>query len=366
MNNTFSEDAMTKRTGAKLDKQSIDNLKAGLKEYSNVISRLKTIDKVVKTPLRIKRNVYTKMGREEKRILLRDKINKACRIEAFGDFDKMIGLIHQSYNLYKAPPEIKLNTHQYITDQATALIGLDPTVAGTLHEYCTFPDQPKSDMSDLIFEGHFYGKTRSGVPGNFLVDAFPETALEALEFIKKVRYGLDEDIHEHAVMNFTRYFNKSLPPASMDLKLFYLGVAAHFLQDLTAPHHAGNYPAVPYVDHYFFEKFTSQYVYDEPQYKISRPAYNNFKKKMTASPSQPEPFALEINGMAAPFIHYIETDFHRLRAGDELSDASMDKEIDRLNKCLMSGENKDWEKAIVGAIPLAVYATAYLFEKSLT
>ncbi len=357
---------MTKRTGAKLDKQSIDNLKAGLKEYSNVISRLKTIDKVVKTPLRIKRNVYTKMGREEKRILLRDKINKACRIEAFGDFDKLIGLIHQSYNLYKAPPEIKLNTHQYITDQATALIGLDPAVAGTLHEYCTFPDQSKSDMTDLIFEGHFYGKTRSGAPGNFLVDAFPETALEALEFIKKMRYGLDEDIHEHAVMNFTRYFNKSLPPASMDLKLFYLGVAAHFLQDLTAPHHAGNYPAVPYVDHYFFEKFTSQYVYDEPQYKISRPAYNNFKKKMTASPSQPEPFALEINGMAAPFIHYIETDFHRQRAGDELSAASMDKEIDRLNKCLMSGENKEWEKAIVGAIPLAVYATAYLFEKSLT
>ena len=43
----------------------------------------------------------------------------------------------------------------------------------------------------------------------------------------------------------------------------------------------------------------------------------------------------------------------------------MDKEIDRLNKCLLSGENKDWEKAIVGAIPLAVYATAYLFEAAL-
>ena len=356
---------MPEKRGAKLDKQSIDNLKAGLKEYNNIVSRLKTIDKVVKAPLRIKRDLFAKMGREEKRILLRDKINEAFKIDAFGDFDKLIGLIHQSYNLHKAQPGTKLNTHQYITDQAIALIGIDPAIANTLHTYCTYPDEPKSDMSDLIFEGHFYGNTSSGTPGNFLVDAFPEATIKAMEFIKKMRHGVDEDIHEHAVMNFTRYFNQVLHSTSVDQKYFYLGVAAHFLQDLTAPHHAGNYPAVPYVDHYFFEKFTSQYVYDEPGYKISRTAYKNFKTKLTASPAQPEPFALEITGMAAHFIRYIETDLHRVRADGKPDTVSMDKEIDKLNKCLLSGENKNWEKAIIGAIPLAVYATAYLFEASL-
>ncbi|NTW06914.1 MAG: hypothetical protein HGA29_03620 [Syntrophaceae bacterium] len=356
---------MPKKMGAKLDKQSIENLKAGLKEYNNIISKLQTIDKVVKAPLRIKRDLFTKMGREEKRILLRDKINEACKIDAFGDLDKLIGLIHQSYNLHKAQPGTELNTHQYITDQAIALIGIDPAIADTLHTYCTYPDEPKSDMSDLIFEGHFYGKTSSGTPGNYLVDAFPDATLKAMEFIKKIRHGVDEDIHENAVMNFTRYFNQVLHSVSADQKHFYLGVAAHFLQDLTAPHHAGNYPALPYVDHYFFEKFTSQYVYDEPGYKISRPAYKNFKAKLTASPAQPEPFALEITGMAAPFIQYIETAFHHMRTGEVPDTGSMDKEIDKLNKCLLSGENEDWEKAIVGAIPLAVYATAYLFETSL-
>ncbi|MEN6374140.1 MAG: hypothetical protein ABFD75_05060 [Smithella sp.] len=356
---------MPKKLGAKLDKQSIENLKAGLEEYNNIIAKLKTIDKVMKAPLRINRGIFTKLGREERRILLRDKINEAFKADAYGDFDKLIRLTHQSYNLHKALPSTEHNTHEFITDQAIALLGINPVIADTLHTYCTYPDEPKSDMSDLIFEGHFYGKTSAGAPGNFLVDAFPETALRAMELVKKIRFGADEDIHEHAVMNFTRYFNQSIPPASADLKHFYLGVAAHFLQDLTAPHHAGNYPAVPYVDHYFFEKFTSQYVYDEPEFAISRAGYNNFKAKMAAKPAQPEPFALEVNGLATPFIQYIETDFHRMLGGDEPDMASMDKEIDKLNKILLAGKNEDWEKAIVGAIPLAVYATAYLFESSL-
>jgi len=220
-------------------------------------------------------------------------------------------------------------------------------------------------MSDLIFEGHFYGKTRSGVPGNFLADTFPEKALQAMEFVKKVRHGADEDIHEHAVMNFKRYFDQVLDPSLGDQKYFYLGVSAHFLQDLTAPHHAGNYPAVPYVDHYFFEKFTSRYVYDDPKFKISRSAYKKFKTKMASSPKQPESYALEVTGMATPFIKYIESDFHTRQAIGVRSSRAMEAEIYQLNRSLLSGTNEKWEKAIVGAVPLAVYATACLFETAL-
>jgi hypothetical protein len=281
---------MPKKMGAKLDKRSIENLKAGLKEYHNIAAKLKTIDKVMKAPLRIKKGIFTKMGREEKRILLRDKVNEACNADAYGDIDKLIGLTHQSYNRYKALPGTELNTHEYITDQAIAPIRLDPTIANTLHTYWTYPDDPQGDMSDLIFEGQFYGKTSSGVPGN--------------------------------------------------------------------------YPAVPYVDHYFFEKFASQYLYDDPKFKISRATYNKFKAKTASSSTQPESFALEITGMATPYIKYIETDSHGKLADSEQSGRSMDAEIDKLNISLLSGKNEEWEKAIVGAIPLAVYASIYCLRSS--
>jgi hypothetical protein len=356
---------MPKKNKTKQQDRSIENLKASLKEYNGIVAKMKTIDKVKKAPLRVKKDSVSKMGREEKRVFLRDKVNEAFNADAYEDIDKLIGLTHRSYNQYKALPSTEYNTHQYITEQAIAFLGLDSTIANTLHTYCTYPDESKSDMSDLIFEGHFYGKTSSGVPGNFLVDTFPETTLKAMEFVKKIKYGDDEDIHEHAVMNFTRYYNQFLQADSADQKYFYLGVAAHFLQDLTAPHHTGNYPALPYVDHYFFEKFASQYVYDQPAFKLSQAAYSKFKSKLNSSPTEPESFSLEITGMATPYIKFIESDSHARLAGNERSVRSMDAEIGKLNKILFSGKNEKWEKAIDGAVPLAVYATTYLFETAL-
>lgn len=356
---------MPRKSKTKQQDRSIENLKESLKEYNGIVTRLEAIDKVKKAPLRIKKGSLSKMGREEKRVLLRDKVNEACKTDAYGDIDKLIGLTHRSYNQYKALPSAEYNTHEYITTQASDLLHLDPATAKILLDYCTFPDDSKSDMCDLMFEGHFYGKTDTGVPGNFLVDMFSEGVLIVMEACKKFKYGNDEDIHEHAVMNFTRYYSQFLNVASVELKHFYLGVAAHFLQDLTAPHHAGNYPAVPYVDHYFFEKFTGTYVYSDPKFKISRAAYNNFKKKMAFGPTQPESFALEVTGMATPYIKYIESDSHTRTAGKKRSVSSMDAEIDTLNRSLLSGKNEKWEKAIVGAVPLAVYATTYLFETAL-
>ncbi len=349
----------------KMDERSIINLKADLAEYHRLLSNLKTIKKVKKEPLQVRKGALAKKGKEAKRILQRDKVHEACGTDAFEDIDKLIGMIHRSYHQYKGILDKQCNTHQFITDQAALLLALDSAVADILHTCCTYPDELKSDMADLIFEGHFYGQTGSGIPGNFLADTFPKKALKVMEFIKKVRFGADENMQEHAVMNFTRYFNQALHSASKKQKYFYLGVAAHFLQDLTAPHHAGNYPALPYVDHYFFEQFTSRYVYDDPRFKISRSAYNKFKSRMASDPNKPESYALEVTGMAAPFIRYIEPGSHGRSATGVRSARFADREIDLLNKSLMSGKNEKWEKAIVGAVPLAVYATAYLFETAL-
>jgi hypothetical protein len=356
---------MPKKSKTKQQDRSIENLKDSLKEYNGIVTKLKTIKKIRKAPLRVKKSSGKRMGREEKRDRLRGMVNEACNTNAYEDIDKLIGLTHKSYQQYKALPGTEYNTHQYITEEAIALLGLDSVVSGTLHRYCTYPDESKSDMCDLMFEGHFYGKTDSGLPGNFLVDIFSEGVLKVMEACKKFKYGDEEDIHEHAVMNFTRYYDQ-VWKAGADQKHFYLGVAAHFLQDLTAPHHTGNYPAMPYVDHYFFEKFASQYVYDQPKFKISRAAYNKFKSKMASDPTQPESFALEVTGMATPYIKYIESDSHARLAGNERGVRSMDAEIDKLNKSLLSGKNDEWEKAIVGAVPLAVYATTYLFQAALT
>ena len=340
---------------------SIEDIKASLKEYNSIVTKLKTVNIVKKASLKITVDKF-KMGREEKRICLWDGVKKACDADAYEDINKLIKLIHQSYNQFKALPSGKYSTHQYITVQASELLHLDPVTAKALLEYCTYPDAPKSDMTDLIFEGHFYGKTNSGKPGNFLINLYPQI-LVALEAFKKLLHGMHEDIHEHAVMNFDKHYVSAGPG---NQKCFYLGVAAHYLQDLTAPHHAGNYPAVPYVDHYFFEKFASQYVYNNPNFKITQSEYDNFKKGIKSGLKNTESFAKEINEMATEYIKYIiKTDFHNKLANNENEALFMDAEIDKFNECLVSGKNEEWEKAIIGAIPLAVYATAYLFETAL-
>lgn len=353
---------MPKKKKEELDEQTIKNLKADLEAYHSLMANLQTVKILRKAPLRVAMSTLAKMNREEKRVLQREKINEACSADAYEDIDKLIGMTHRSYQQYKGLPDLKRNTHQFITDQASALLALRSDAVAALHATCTYPDEPKSDMSDLIFEGHFYGKTGSGNPGNFIDDAYPPKAISAMTFIKKVRFGADENIHEHAVMNFTKHFNRVLQDPGRDQKLFYLGVSAHYLQDLTAPHHAGNYPAFPYVDHYFFEQFASRYVYGDPRFKISRPAYKKFKAKMGSNPRQAQSYALEVTARATPFIQYIERDSCDRLAMSREGGRALDADIKLLNKSLMSGHNEKWEKAIIGAVPLAVYATAYLFE----
>lgn len=341
---------------------SISSLKKTLKEFSALTAGLNSVTNIDTGHLDFQRDTFSGMGRGEARLRLWDKIIQACHADIYEDVYKLISLTHQSYDQFKRVIKSRYNTHRYITEQALTLINVDPGISQKLMEYCTFPDDRKSDMQDLIFEGHFYGKTHTGSEGNFLNNLFPATMV-ILAAIKKVNYGFDEDIQEHAVMNFWRNYKN----VGKDAKRYlYLGVAAHYLQDLTAPHHVGNYPAVPYVDHYFFEKFASRYVHGKPHFQITKTGYDKFKGSLISSLSQPEAFAKEIYGKAIEFIPYIETDLHSESPGTDGYAKAVDNAVDTYNGYLVSGTNRQWEEAIDNAIPLAVYATAYLFEASLS
>ncbi|NPU85935.1 MAG: hypothetical protein HPY65_15775 [Syntrophaceae bacterium] len=347
--------------GAVLQKDvSITELKDSLKEYSGLMAKLNSMPKVSKKSLKVGKKDISQKGKEEVRIYFGEKINKAFNTEIFEDVSKMIRLTHESYEKFKRVLELGESTHCWITRQALNLVNVNPALSALLLEYCKYPDDPKSDMQDLIFEGHFYGETNTGAWGNF-IENLPTAAVLVLEGLKKARNGLDEDIHEHALENFATNYDLAM---SVNRNAGSLGIAAHYLQDLTAPHHVGNYPAVPYVDHYFFEKYANLYVYGSPQFVLTKSEYDTFKGSLNTDLSKPEAFATEIYNRAKAFVPFIETDLHAETAGTNKYSLMVDSEIDKYNRNLTIG-SRQWKEAVDKAIPLAVYATAYLFENGL-
>jgi len=340
----------------------VSELKEAVKDFSARAGRLKQISGIDRRPLRLNRRLISRMGKDETRLLLWNKLKEAARADIYDDIHELIRLTHESYEQFKRIIGSRYSTHRYITDQALRLVAADPAAFQRLLGYSTYPDESESDMRDLVFEGHFYGKTFSGGEGNFLNNLFPEGLLAVLEMVKKLRHGFDEDIREHAVMNFAKNCARVRNGGP---EHFHLGVAAHYLQDLTAPHHVGNYPAVPYVDHYFFEKYASLYVHDNPQFVIAKADYDNFKGSLTSNPDHPERFALEIHHRATEFIPYIATGLHAESPGTPGYENAVDDAVDTCNSRFVSGSYKPWDDAINNALPLAVYATAYLFEKAL-
>ena len=339
---------------------SIKLLKDTLKEFSALSSELKAVTRIDRKSLKFRKKDVPKKGKEETRLFFRDVINRACGREIFEEVRRLIRLTHESYERFKRVLELRDSTHCYITDRALGLLNVSPADTALLLEYCKFPDDPKSDLQDLIFEGHFFGDTKEGGKGNFLENAAPTTML-ILKYMKRATNGLDEDIHEHALMNFVNHYNLAVGGSG---SVTSLGVATHYLQDLTAPHHVGNYPAVPYVDHFFFEKYANKYVYGSPDFVLTPGGYSEFKSSLRTGPLDPQAFALEIYDRARAFIPCIETDLHAEEPGTEGYVLKVDSAIDEYNQSLVAG-NRKWKEAVDKAIPLAVYASACMFETAL-
>jgi len=249
------------------------------------------------------------------------------------DLRKFWRLINEANRLYSAVKkgmDQAGSTHEFITVQALDLLGVSDTkTRKILHGACTAPDREK-DLRNLVFEGHFYGKVAGRRNGNFLERVFGDLAQGLMGFID--RYV--DDIDETAFSNFKRYYAHA---TSNDIQLKELGWAAHYLQDLAAPHHAGNM-AIGFETvtdncetHFPFEKFARGYVYDHPTAfrKKARDIYNEFRQTFTKK--RPEAIAREVQKRALPNIPKVQ---------------------------ILDGAA--WTEVIHAAIPLAIGATAFI------
>jgi hypothetical protein len=144
------------------------------------------------------------------------------------------------------------------------------------------------------------------------------------------------DIDETAMSNLVKHYAHATEGA---IQLKELGWAAQYIQDLTAPHHAGNM-AIGFETitdncetHFPFEKYANGYVYDnETAFQAkAKHVYDEFRA--TFNPGRPEDMAKEVHRRALPNIPKVRT----------------------LNE-------SEWKQAIHDAVPLAIGATAVLLE----
>ncbi len=337
---------------------SLNTLKRNMKDFSMLAGKVNSIAKIDGRRLVFPKSAVSRMDKDELNLLLTEKMKAASKIDIYDDFRKLIRLTQESYNLLTQSYTDKKSTHFFITLAALNLVGAPPDFRDPLLENCTYPDEAWHDLRDLIFEGHFFGDTVPGKKGNFIEKYYPK-AMVLFKALKKLTHGVKEDIHENALENFVKYYEEFMSPRRKDESL---GIAVHYLQDLTAPHHVGNYPAVPYVDHFFFEKYANQIVWEGPHpFAIDKNRYNAFKNSLGVSPAQPEKFAAAVYERAKEFVPYIETALHKETAGTEEYLQKVDGAIDEYNDRFCNG-NDQWKEAVSRAIPVAVYASAFLFE----
>ena len=251
------------------------------------------------------------------------------------DLKKFWGLINEANKLYasvKKGMDQSGSTHEFITSEALDLLGVtDAKVQNVLQKACMAPDREK-DLRSLVFEGHFYGKVAGRRNGNFLERVFGDLSTGLLGFIDRNI----NDIDETALSNFTKYYTHA---TAGDIQLKELGWAAHYIQDLTAPHHAGNM-AIGFETitdncetHFPFEKFAKGYVYDNPTAfkEKAQEIYEEFRQTPTLK--RPKAIAKEVQRRAVLNVPKIQ---------------------------ILDGPA--WTEAIHEAIPLAIAATAFIFD----
>jgi hypothetical protein len=152
------------------------------------------------------------------------------------------------------------NTHQLITAAALRILGVDETAPEhqSLIDESLGPDRTIATLR-LMMEGHFHGAVPDGGTGNFLPAYFPGWLVA---FLRRL-----DDVGETARSNFTDGFEK-VDDAPGIARLH--GFTVHYLQDVTAPHHAANIPSIlPALrgepdTHRQFEKRASKLFGDDP------------------------------------------------------------------------------------------------------
>ncbi len=238
-----------------------------------------------------------------------------------------------------------LETHEFITTQALDIIGeRDVAYRSEVIGHCMDPDRHWA-LIKLAAEGHFYGLTRNGAYGNYFHRVFEDGTLELLR-------RADPDIDETALSNFAKHYTGF---AAETAQLDELGCALHYLQDMTAPHHGGNYAAFfslksdNFDTHLAFEKFAREYLNNEGA-KLQGPAEAERESLLRFIADKgldlQDPRSANWDRNLAAFCIEVHT---RIR-----------EFIPRVK----SKRRSSWRAAIRGAIPVAVGATSAILENA--
>lgn len=233
-------------------------------------------------------------------------------------------------------------THQMITEQALCILNKDdlPKKDQLVYESSGPDDAPETIK--FVMEGHFCGIISDGIVGNFLQKYMPPLVFDLL-----YNFGDFKDhLKETALSNIGKYSAKYLNNGE-DIK--YLAWTLHFLQDITAPHHAGNIPAIiPSLitdinggndTHSAFEEFA-----------------NNFMKE------QPDKF----NDDAKNLLQHLRGFPLNLSKPNELEEFGkmiLQKSLKNIDGVLRTKDQNLWKETISKAMPLAIAATAAVLEK---
>jgi len=220
------------------------------KDASKLKERLEEIEPA------LSKHDFAKFSTEEKEAIIKTVFSKDIFI--FSDINDQS--LHY-YQTLKGQMDKNYTTHEFITEQALGLLGInDKKMIQSLKDACVEPDR-KKNLWELAYEGHFYGKTKGNKYGNFLPRVFGGAAVRIL-------HCFDKNIEETAQSNFIDYYQKSIKNS---IDLTRLGWAIHYLQDMTAPHHAGNMALFFEIftdgtnSHFPFEKYAREYVYEPSQ-----------------------------------------------------------------------------------------------------
>jgi len=272
-----------------------------------------------------------------KRIIQSDlKVKKGAKQAVVGidDIYKISMTLTQLYLELQSNKETRgsENTHKLITSNAFGLIGYrgDKKKMESVIESSAGPDRHPKTIA-LMMEGHFYGEVKTGVYGNYLPRIFDDLFLR---FIDRLN-----DIDETAKKNFIKYYNAYNSPRR---NLESLGWALHYIQDLTEPHHAGNYAMFFsfYTDgfdtHYAFEKKARSMINDDREFFTER--------AKTLLPGLEREFI-------AGGIH-------------SFSDVIYQKTRPFINDNIKGNDKSAWAEVIKDALPLAIAATAIVLKNT--
>ncbi|MFC1883319.1 hypothetical protein ACFL2O_00980 [Thermodesulfobacteriota bacterium] len=303
-------------------KDILTKKEAKILEEANDKAR-KLREKLEKPGPKIDKSEFSKAGKAKKIELLSESLAADHR-----NLWELIKTANEYYDALKSSMDEKDTTHEFITKGALNLLKIDdPGIWGELKPACMAPDREKK-MWELAYEGHFFGKVRSGKFGNFMERVFGKYFLSVIDRVN--------DIDETAVSNFSKYYKQALDG---NIGFKELGCAGHYLQDLTAPHHVGNMAIFFEMltdnigTHYIFEKYARKFVYDNPDSFTSKAKKAYEELKTDFNPNQPKNFTKEVYNRASKNIPLV-----------------------------MNTDLNSWDKAIKDAIPLAIGATAVVFE----